>query len=69
MKEDVSPEKLHKIEALRLHGHTDGERQAAAAALERVIFRFRLPARLSTRTGRRLSMRSNIATSKANSRN
>src|SRR5947207_514577 len=36
MKENVSAEKLRKIESLHRHGHTDGERQAAAAALERV---------------------------------
>jgi uncharacterized protein (DUF927 family) len=36
MKDEVSTEKLRKIEALCQRGHTDGERQAAAAALERV---------------------------------
>jgi hypothetical protein len=36
MKEEVSPEKLRKIEALREHGQTVGEREAAAAAIERL---------------------------------
>ena len=69
MKEDVQIEKLQKIEALRRQGQTDGERQAAAAALQRVATpRFRSPARLSTRTGGKHSMKSNTGTSKANRR-
>jgi Domain of unknown function (DUF927) len=36
MKEDISLEKLRKIDALRKGGGTEGEREAAAAALERV---------------------------------
>jgi Domain of unknown function (DUF927) len=36
MKEEISPEKLHKIEALRQHGQTKGEREAAGAAIERL---------------------------------
>lgn len=36
MKEEISLEKLRKIDALKKGGSTDGEREAAAAALERV---------------------------------
>jgi protein gp37 len=46
MKEDISVEKLRKIEALRKAGSTEGERDAAAAALERVKSNF--PLRITT---------------------
>jgi hypothetical protein len=45
MKEDISVEKLRKIEALRKGGSTEGEREAAAAALERV--KSNLPLRIT----------------------
>jgi Domain of unknown function (DUF927) len=47
MKEDVPIEKLRKIEAVRRQGQTDGERQAAATALQRVA---RQPSLQITRT-------------------
>jgi hypothetical protein len=37
MKEEISPEKLHKIEALRQHGQTKREREAAGAAPEFLV--------------------------------